>query len=106
VSLWAAVESPLAVLALCDVAAGALWTSAALCASICHESLSGIARRGDTISVTQHTVKLAAGEIRCLECSAEWRPEETTQWRGYLTGEWPPALALYCPDCAKREFDD
>lgn len=57
--------------------------------------------------MTQRTVKLAAdNEIRCLECSAEWRREETTQWRAYLTDESPPALALYCPDCAKREFDD
>lgn len=56
--------------------------------------------------MAQHTVKLAADEIRCLECAAEWRPEETTQWRAYLTDESPPALALYCPDCAKREFAD
>jgi hypothetical protein len=50
---------------------------------------------------------LAAGnDIRCLECSAEWRPEETTAWRAYLTDESPPELVLYCPDCAKREFDE
>lgn len=56
--------------------------------------------------MTQETVRLAGGEIRCLECSAEWRPEETTQWRAYLTEESPPQLALYCASCAKREFDE
>lgn len=57
--------------------------------------------------MTHRTVKLEAGDdIKCLECSADWRPGETTQWRGYLTEESPPALALYCPECAKREFEE
>ena len=43
--------------------------------------------------------------LRCLECGQRWI-EETERWRVYLSHEEPPQTLTYCPDCARREFDD
>ena len=68
----------------------------------CRKSVPRRGAKGD-----KWTVQLvAADQIRCIECSEEWRPDETTLWRAYLTEELPPELILYCPSCAKREFDE
>jgi hypothetical protein len=38
----------------------------------------------------------------CDECGCVYRGEQG--WRGYLTWE-PREVAVFCPACAKREFD-
>ncbi len=42
----------------------------------------------------------------CVECGAE--SEEGHGWRALLTDEEeePAFVAVYCPACAAREFDD
>lgn len=44
--------------------------------------------------------------LRCDECGTE---EEARRWRAFLTvieeGE-AEEVVFYCPDCAKREFED
>jgi hypothetical protein len=47
--------------------------------------------------------------LRCEECEREARSEEEARrWRAYLTvieeGE-PEEVVVYCPNCAKREFE-
>jgi hypothetical protein len=47
--------------------------------------------------------------LRCEECGKERTGEEARGWRTFLTvvEEGEPAVRVdYCPDCAKREFDD
>jgi hypothetical protein len=45
--------------------------------------------------------------ILCVECKA---PLEATLWRVYRAddprGDDWPEVAIYCPDCADREFGD
>jgi hypothetical protein len=46
--------------------------------------------------------------LRCEECRKQTTSkEEALRWRAYLTvveeGN-SPEVAVYCPDCAKREF--
>ena len=41
------------------------------------------------------------------ECSAVWLPADEERWRAYLGSDdfdEPPEIAVYCPDCAEREF--
>ncbi len=44
----------------------------------------------------------------CVECGL--RSETAPAWRAYLAGDPREAaddeVAIYCPDCAKREFGD
>ena len=43
--------------------------------------------------------------LNCQECFRRWQnPSE--RWRVYLTDGEPPAAVLYCPECARREFED
>jgi hypothetical protein len=48
--------------------------------------------------------------LRCEECEREARSEEEGRsWRAYLTvldEDEPEEVVVYCPDCAKREFED
>jgi hypothetical protein len=43
--------------------------------------------------------------LRCEECNRRW-DEPTERWRVYFTGDDPPDPMTYCPECARREFDD
>jgi hypothetical protein len=43
--------------------------------------------------------------LRCVECHERW-DDETERWRVYFTDDDPPKPVTYCPDCARREFDD
>jgi hypothetical protein len=47
--------------------------------------------------------------VRCEECGKEARTEEEARrWRAYLTvveEDEPEGVAIYCPGCAKREFE-
>jgi len=42
--------------------------------------------------------------LSCLECSRSW-VDVPERWRLYVTADTPPQLLLYCPHCARREFD-
>jgi len=39
----------------------------------------------------------------CAECSRE-SPAGAEGWRGYLSVD--DEVVMFCPECAKREFDD
>jgi hypothetical protein len=39
---------------------------------------------------------------QCLECDRPWI-DDSEHWRAYFSEE--RELLLYCPDCARREFD-
>jgi DNA-directed RNA polymerase subunit RPC12/RpoP len=47
--------------------------------------------------------------LRCEECGREIDPEDVlahldqSRWKAYLTDD--DDVVIYCPDCAKREFD-
>jgi hypothetical protein len=42
--------------------------------------------------------------LRCEECGRLWLPDDDGKsWRCYRVGN---ELVVYCPECAKREFDD
>jgi hypothetical protein len=43
-----------------------------------------------------------------LECAECGRPSElgAVGWRAMLTDDEPPAVVVFCPECAKREFGD
>ena len=43
------------------------------------------------------------GSLRCVECGRPDRDGEKG-WRAYLTID--EQVAVYCPDCAREEFDD
>jgi ribosomal protein L44E len=47
--------------------------------------------------------------LRCEECGKQARTEkEARRWRAYLTvvdEDEPEEVVVYCPDCAKREFE-
>ena len=49
--------------------------------------------------------------LKCEECGRQpATEEEALRWRAYLTaaldeGE-PNEVAVYCPECAKQEFED
>ena len=48
-------------------------------------------------------------KTRCVECGRSWLPDEQERWRAYLGGDdlnEPAEVALFCPDCADREFKD
>jgi hypothetical protein len=32
-------------------------------------------------------------------------PTDEDRWKAYLTDDEPPELAVYCPECARREFN-
>jgi hypothetical protein len=42
---------------------------------------------------------------RCVECGAVRLPTDEDRWKAYLTDDEPPELAVYCPECARREFN-
>ena len=50
------------------------------------------------------TAKSVALIPRCAECEEPWLPADEERCKAYLTDDEPPELALYCPDCAEREF--
>jgi RNase P subunit RPR2 len=41
---------------------------------------------------------------QCEECRRVWLPHERQRWRAYFDDE--DQLVLFCPECARREFDD
>lgn len=41
---------------------------------------------------------------RCPECDEPWLPGDGWRWKAYPTDE--PAVTVFCPDCAEREFGD
>jgi hypothetical protein len=41
---------------------------------------------------------------RCAECGEAWLPDDEERWRCYL--DIDDKAVFYCPECAKREFDD
>jgi hypothetical protein len=41
--------------------------------------------------------------IHCQECRGSW-DDPSERWRLYLTDDDPPLSAMYCPECAEREF--
>jgi len=43
--------------------------------------------------------------LLCEECKRRW-DDPTERWRVYFTADEPPCPATYCPDCARREFED
>jgi ribosomal protein L44E len=47
--------------------------------------------------------------LRCEECGKEPRSEqEARRWRAYLIvvdEDEPEEVVVYCPDCAKRDFE-
>jgi hypothetical protein len=46
----------------------------------------------------------ATQPLTCVECGRLWLlPFE--MWRMYLTDDRPADAVIYCPECAKREFD-
>ena len=47
---------------------------------------------------------ISTARLRCLECGRLWI-EATERWRVYLGNEQPQQPLVYCPDCARREFD-
>ena len=51
------------------------------------------------------------GSRASVGCAAVWLPADSSRWRAYRSDDPfdqddPPAVAFYCRDCAKREFDD
>jgi Zn finger protein HypA/HybF involved in hydrogenase expression len=42
-------------------------------------------------------------EISCAECERTW-DDARARWRAYLTVD--EQTVVYCPDCAKSEFDN
>jgi predicted RNA-binding Zn-ribbon protein involved in translation (DUF1610 family) len=42
--------------------------------------------------------------IRCVECRRE--DDGARGWRAYLLADEPERVAIYCPNCAEREFGD
>jgi hypothetical protein len=49
------------------------------------------------------TVHLVRRALSCCECG---RPSKghAPEWRAYLTSDDPQEVAVYCPECAEREF--
>ena len=43
--------------------------------------------------------------LRCVECNERW-DDPGERWRVYFTDDEPPEPVTYCPDCARREFND
>jgi hypothetical protein len=58
------------------------------------------------MTADEYTQHLA--EVRCAECGCSSRPG-WPGWRAYRTDDpelhEASALALFCPQCAEREFD-
>jgi hypothetical protein len=48
----------------------------------------------------------ALRRLDCIECGADWS-DPSQKWRMYATNDEPAVreLGLFCPDCARREFD-
>ena len=48
--------------------------------------------------------------LRCEECGREARKDEESKgWRAFLAGDPqddPPEVAVFCPECAEREFGE
>lgn len=40
---------------------------------------------------------------RCTECR-RWDDGTQQGWKAYLTDDEPASTALFCPECAEREF--
>jgi hypothetical protein len=63
--------------------------------------------RDDLLVETDRT---AIGEVHVLPCAECPRVSSVTArgWKAYRTDDLeldePPALAFYCPDCARKEF--
>lgn len=43
--------------------------------------------------------------LRCAECGVE-SDGRARRWRAFLTCDEPSEAAMFCPDCAQREFGD
>lgn len=43
--------------------------------------------------------------LRCAQCHRRW-DNPTDRWRVYFTDEEPPEPLTFCPNCARREFED
>jgi len=41
---------------------------------------------------------------QCAECGTEWLPGENWGWKAHWTDDDPPEVAVFCPECAEREF--
>jgi hypothetical protein len=51
---------------------------------------------------------MAEGIVRpslvCVECGETASDDDARGWRTYLTSDEPEDVAIYCQDCAEREF--
>jgi hypothetical protein len=43
--------------------------------------------------------------LECVECG-QWSELEAVGWRAMWTDDEPPAVVVFCPACAVREFGD
>jgi hypothetical protein len=53
---------------------------------------------------TEFDAHVLVVSLRCIECGRRW-VDRRERWRVYLTDENPPDAVTYCPECARREFE-
>lgn len=41
---------------------------------------------------------------RCAECGERWLPDDKERWPAHFDTD--DVLVFFCPECAKREFDN
>jgi RNase P subunit RPR2 len=64
--------------------------------------LSGLERRFIERALTLDLVDNRSRRLSCLECGTT-SPYERG-WQARVTFDEPPKVAIYCPECAEREF--
>jgi hypothetical protein len=57
------------------------------------------------VNEPEHNSTVFVLALRCQECGRRWN-DPAERWRVYFTSDEPPESASYCPECARREFDD
>lgn len=53
---------------------------------------------------TEFDAHVLVVSLNCIECGRRW-VDRRERWRVYLTDESPPDAVTYCPECARREFE-
>lgn len=65
---------------------------------------TGADSKEESMSGRSETTTFAA-RIACIECARRWIvPSE--RWRLKITDDEPRQTVPYCPDCARREFEE
>lgn len=78
--------------------------SATTSRDLAHRLVWNAVARADGKTMNEHQLTALTPTLCCQECRRAWR-DAREHWRLYLSNDDTLEPLLYCPDCARREFE-